>query len=682
MAKILVIVESPAKAKTIGQYLGSKYDVRASVGHVRDLPKSRLGVDVDKEFEPSYIIPKEKKKVVNELKKAVKDASALYLATDPDREGEAISWHLVQATAPDKKKKVFRVVFQEITKDAVAEAFKQPREIDMHLVNAQQARRVLDRLVGYKISPLLWKKVRRGLSAGRVQSAVLKMIVDRERQIQGFVPVEYWSIDAELNKEPLKSKQKPFKAALVGRPGKVQKKLTIGSSDETKIITDELETASYSVFDIKHKETHRQPAPPFITSTLQQESWRKLKLESKRTMAIAQQLYEGLSLGDKGTEGLITYMRTDSTRVSASAIADTRTYIAKKYGADYVPKSARLFLKKSKRAQEAHEAVRPSSVLREPAAIKNYLTRDQFRLYELIWKRMVASQMAAALIGTDNIDIHAKSISSDATYLLRVTDSKVKFQGFLALYSESTDETDEDDGKKDPLPKLTKGEILKLVKLYPEQHFTQPPPRFTEATIVKALEENGIGRPSTYAPILSIIQGRGYAHKLKGSFVPEEIGLLVNDLLNQHFGDIVDPGFTAHIEDELDEIASGQQQWVPLIKEFYETFDKDLQKADKAIEKIKIPDEPTDEVCDTCGNPMVIKRGRFGKFMACSAFPKCKKTKSILQTTGIKCPQCGEGDVVERRSKKGSKFYGCSTFPKCGFTSTKKPAALKSEVAK
>jgi DNA topoisomerase-1 len=682
MAKKLVIVESPAKAKTIGQYLGNKYDVRASVGHVRDLPKSKLGVDIEKEFEPSYLIPKEKKKVVNELKKAVKDASALYLATDPDREGEAISWHLVQATVPDKKTKVYRVVFQEITKEAVAEAFKQLREIDMHLVDAQQARRVLDRLVGYKISPLLWKKVRRGLSAGRVQSAVLKMIVDRERQILAFVPQEYWSIDAELNKETPAAKQKPFKASLIGRAGKGQKKLTISSADESKKFTNELKKATYSVADIRHKETNRQPAPPFITSTLQQESWRKLKFDSRRTMAVAQQLYEGLAIGNEGTVGLITYMRTDSTRVSASAIADTRSYIAKEYGPNYVPKSARMFSKKSKGAQEAHEAIRPSSVLRSPNHIKNHITRDQYRLYDLIWKRMVASQMAAALIGTDNVDIHAKSTISEPTYLLRVSASKVKFAGFLALYSESSDELNEDDRKKVSLPKLTKDEVLKLIKLYPEQHFTQPPPRYTEATIVKALEENGIGRPSTYAPILSIVQGRGYAHKVRGTFVPEDIDLLVSDLLSEHFGDIVDSGFTAHIEDELDEIASGEQKWVPVIGEFYQAFEKDLQKADQAIEKIKIQDEPTDEVCDKCSSPMVIKQGRFGKFMACSAFPECKNTKSILQTTGIKCPQCDKGDVVERRSKKGSKFYGCSTFPTCSLTSAKKPAAPKSEVTK
>jgi len=683
MAKKLVIVESPAKAKTIGQFLGSKYVVKASVGHIRDLPKSKLGVDVENDFEPQYLIPKDKRKVVNELKKAVKEASSLFLATDPDREGEAISWHLVQATDPDKKTSVHRVVFQEITKEAVAAAFKRPREIDMHLVNAQQARRVLDRLVGYKLSPLLWKKVRRGLSAGRVQSAVLKMIVDREREIQGFIPVEYWVMEAELAKEgPSKSKQKSFKAALVGYAGKGKTKLTISNGNDAKRITKELEAASYKVADVKYKETRRQPAAPFITSTLQQESWRKLKFDSKRTMAISQQLYEGLTIGNEGIVGLITYMRTDSTRVSASAIADTRTYIAKKYGADYVPKSARVFVRKSKGAQEAHEAIRPSSVFRDPDSIKKHLSRDQYRLYDLIWKRMVASQMAPAIIGTETVDINAKAANSDTAYLFRAADANVKFTGFLALYTEGKDEFDEDELKKAPLPKLTKAEMLKLIKLYPEQRFTQPPSRYTEATIVKALEENGVGRPSTYAPILSIIQGRGYAQRIKGSFVPEEIGMLVSDLLNEHFADIVNLGFTAHIEDELDEIAKAQQQWVPIIKEFYKTFDKDLKKADIAIDKVKIEAKPTDEVCDKCGSPMVIKRGRYGDFMACSAFPNCKNTKSVLQTTGVKCPQCGEGEIVERRSKKGKRFYGCSTFPKCDYTSTRKPVAPKSEVVK
>ena len=681
MAKKLVIVESPAKAKTIGQFLGSKYVVKASVGHVRDLPKSKLGVDVENNFEPQYLIPREKRKVINELKKAVKDASALYLATDPDREGEAISWHLVQATEPDKKMRVHRVVFHEITKEAVAEAFNQTREIDMHLVNAQQARRVLDRLVGYKLSPLLWKKVRRGLSAGRVQSAVLKMIVDREREIQGFKPVEYWGMEAELAKDAsAKGKRKPFKATLLGYVGKAKKKFAISNEDDAKKITKELEAASYRVADVKYKETRRQPAAPFITSTLQQESWRKLKYDSKRTMSIAQQLYEGLAIGNEGTVGLITYMRTDSIKVSASAIADARSYIAHKYGSNFVPKTARLFSRKAKGAQEAHEAIRPSSVYREPDSIKKYLSRDQYRLYDLIWKRMVASQMAAAVIGKDTVDIHAKA--ANIAYLFRATDAKVKFGGFLVLYTEGKDELEEDELKKPLLPKLSKDEDLELIKLYPEQRFTQPPSRYTEATIVKALEENGVGRPSTYAPILSIIQGRGYAHRVKGSFVPEEIGMLVSDLLNEHFADIVNLGFTAHIEDELDGIANAEQQWVPIIKEFYETFDKDLKKADVAIAKVVIADKPTDEVCDKCGSPMVIKRGRYGDFMACSAFPNCKNTKSVLQTTGVKCPQCGEGEIVERRSKKEKKFYGCSTFPKCDYTSTRKPAASKSEVTK
>jgi len=682
MTKKVVIVESPAKARTISQYLDGRYTVMASVGHVRDLPKSKLGINIDKGFAPSYVIPKEKQKIVKELKKVAADASALYLATDPDREGEAISWHLVQAIAPDKSTDVHRVIFQEITKDAVTEAFSQPRQIDLHLVNAQQARRILDRLVGYKISPLLWKKVRRGLSAGRVQSAVLKMIVDRERQIEQFVPVEYWNIEADLAKAGDKSEEKTFKARLFGTAGKANKKFKISNKTESRKTMQELQTASFEIAGIKHKESHRQPAPPFITSTLQQEAWRKLKIDSKRTMALAQQLYEGLPIGGEGTVGLITYMRTDSTRVSAAAVADARRYIADKYGSNFVPNTARAFSGKSKGTQDAHEAIRPTSIGRDPQLIKSHLTRDQYRLYELIWKRMVASQMSPALIGNDNIDIHAIAKGSKTTYLLRTASSKVKFAGYLLIYSEGTDDTEEDDSDRDRvLPQLNKGEVLKLIKLTDEQRFTQPPPRYTESTIIKALEENGIGRPSTYAPILSIIQSRGYAHKDKGNFVPEQIGILVNDLLNDYFADIVSPGFTAHIESDLDAIASGEQKWVPVIEQFYETFDNDLKKADKAIEKVKIADEPTDEICDLCGSPMVIKQGRYGRFAACSAFPKCKNTKSILQSTGVKCPQCGEGDVVERRSKKGKKFYGCSMFPKCNFTSTRKPKAT-SEVAK
>ena len=634
MAKKLVIVESPAKARTIDQFLDGKYIVKASVGHIRDLPKSKLGVDIENEFKPEYVIPKAKKKVIAELRKAVKGASELYLATDPDREGEAISWHLVEATQPDKKTQVHRVVFHEITKEAVAAAFDQTREIDMRLVNAQQARRVLDRLVGYKLSPLLWRKVRKGLSAGRVQSAVLKMIVDREREIQGFKPIEHWVMEADLSKEtPVKTKEKPLRATLIGYAGKGKKNLVVPSKSDAQKLELELVAALYKVADVKYKETRRKPAAPFITSTLQQDSWRKLKLSSKRVMSIAQQLYEGLTIGDEGTVGLITYMRTDSTKVSASAMADTRAYIAKKYGSNFVPQSARKFSRKAKGAQEAHEAIRPSSVYREPDSIKQYLSGDQYKLYDLIWKRMVASQMSAAIIGTDVVDIHAKAKHSDTEYLFRATDSNIKFSGFLALYRESKDDPDEDELKKVPLPKLSKQEPLKLIKLYPEQRFTKAPPRYSEATIIRALEENGVGRPSTYAPILSIILGRGYAQRVKGSFVPEEIGILVSDLLNEHFADIVDLGFTAHIENELDEIANAGHQWVPIIKEFYETFDEDLKKADITIKRVKIEAKPTDEVCDKCGSPMVIRHGRRGDFMACSAFPKCKNTKNADGTS-------------------------------------------------
>jgi len=667
MVRKLVIVESPAKAKTVSQLLGSRYTVKASIGHVRDLPKSQLGVDVENGFAPHYLIPRKKKKVVKELKRAAKDASSVYLATDPDREGEAISWHLVQAVELGQMP-VHRVVFHEVTKEAIDEAFHHPRNIDIRLVNAQQARRILDRLVGYKISPLLWKKVRRGLSAGRVQSVALRMVVDRERQIQGFTPVEYWSIEAELARKG--AKPSSFRAALIGFLG-VPEKLEIHNKEETDKLTADLERASYRVAEVHRKEVPRQPAPPFITSTLQQEAWRKLKFTSKRTMALAQQLYEGLPIGQGGALGLITYMRTDSTRVAPSALTEARAYIAGKYGANFVPKSARIFAKKAKGAQEAHEAIRPTSVKREPEQLRPYLTGDQFKVYELIWKRMVASQMAAARLDTVSVDVAAKSTASGAEYLLRATSSTIKFPGFLILYSEGKDEMESEEGKR-PLPELSKGQSLKLLGLFPEQHFTQPPPRYTEATLIKALEENGIGRPSTYAPILSTIQERGYVQKRGGRFQPQELGLVVNDLLIEHFPNIVDLGFTAQMEEGLDEIARGQQEWVPMIQGFYEPFEKAVERAAIALPTVKVADEPTDETCELCGSPMVIKQGRYGKFMACSGYPKCRNTKPLLITIGVSCPQCG-GQLVKRRSKRGRTFYGCANFPKCDFTSWEKP---------
>lgn len=662
MSKSLVIVESPAKAKTVSRMLGNSYSVKACVGHVRDLPRSRLGVDVEEGFTPKYVVPKEKKTVVKQIGEAAKKASSVYLATDPDREGEAISWHLIQAAQLDDMP-LKRVVFHEITKEALTDAFRHPRGIDIDLVNAQQARRILDRLVGYKLSPLLWRKVRRGLSAGRVQSVALRMIVDREREIEGFVPKEYWSIDAELKKMAGKDS---FKATLLGLSD--GKKIEIGSQDEAEGIAAELEKASYAVAQVRKKEISRGPAPPFITSTLQQEGWRKLRFTAKHTMAIAQQLYEGLPVGEEGSVGLITYMRTDSTRVASSALNEARAYIKDKYGANFLPPRPRIFAKKAKAAQEAHEAIRPTSVWREPDAIKRYLNRDQFRLYELIWKRMVASQMSPALLDTTSVDIEAKN---EKSYLLRATSSLIKFPGFTILYSEGKDEAEAEGGKK-PLPELAKGESLKLLALFPEQHFTQPPPRYTEATLVKALEERGIGRPSTYAPILSTIKERGYVERADGRFQPLELGFVVSELLTEHFPDIVDLGFTAQMEDGLDQIARGERSWAPFLQDFYHPFEKSLKTAEERMEKIKVVDEPTDETCEQCGRPMVIKLGRYGRFIACTGYPECRNTKPLLVKIGVECPKCG-GDLVQRQTKKRRTFYGCANYPDCDFATNSRP---------
>ncbi len=668
MAKRLVIVESPAKAKTVSRMLGSGYSVKASVGHVRDLPRKWLGVDVKGSFTPKYEVPKEKRAVVKEINETAKKASAVYLATDPDREGEAISWHLVQAAKLDSMP-LKRVVFHELTEEAVAEAFRHPREIDMDLVHAQQARRILDRLVGYKISPLLCQKVRRGLSAGRVQSVALRMIVDREREIEGFIPREYWSIDAQLEKIATKE---VFTATLLGFMD--GKKIDIGSREEAERIVSQLKHASYTVAQVRKKEVARQPAPPFTTSTLQQEGWRKLRLSAKRTMALAQQLYEGLPIGKEGSVGLITYMRTDSVRVAHSALEETRAFIKGKYGAKFLPPHPRIFRKKVKGAQEAHEAIRPTSIRREPEAIKGYLTRDQFRLYELIWKRMVSSQMSPALLDTTAVDIEAmreKREKGEKSYLLRATSSTMKFPGFTILYSEGRDEA-EDEQEKAPLPELVKGEPLKLLRLFPEQHFTQPPYRYTEATLVKALEERGIGRPSTYAPILSTIQGRSYVAQDGGRFCPTELGLLVSDMLCEHFPDIVDFGFTAQMEEGLDRIAQGRMKWVPFLEEFYNPFEKTLQAAREQMARVKIADEPTDEVCTLCGRAMVIKLGRYGRFLACSGYPECKNTKPLLVKIGVTCPKCGS-ELVVRQSRKKRIFYGCSGYPDCDFTISDRP---------
>jgi len=669
MKKNLVIVESPAKARTLGKILGKGYSLKASMGHIRDLPRGRLGVDIENGFVPKYVVPRAKNKIVRELKQAAKTASTVYLATDPDREGEAISWHLAEVTKSNKTP-FRRVVFHEITKEAIERAFKHPRSIDTQLVNAQQARRVLDRLVGYKISPLLWQKVRRGLSAGRVQSVTLKIIVDREREIQKFIPVEYWTIEAELAREIPAIEVIPFRAMLIGFFDGT--KLDIHNQEEATEIIDELKQASYSVIKVRTKKVTRQPAPPFITSTLQQEAWRKLHFSAKQTMAIAQQLYEGLPIGNEGRVGLITYMRTDSTQVARSAIVETRDVISKKYGAQFVPPHARSFVGRVKGAQEAHEAIRPTRIRREPSLIKSYLTATQFRLYEIIWKRMVASQMSAALFDNTTVDIKARCSASKTDYLFRTSCSVSTFPGFIILYTEGKDETEQEEGKSSLLPQLKKGDELTLLGLFPEQHFTQPPPRFTEATLIKMLEQWGIGRPSTYAPILSTIQGREYATKTRGSFHPTELGFVVNDLLAQHFANIINIKFTAQMEDGLDEVAQESGDWVHLVQDFYTPFEESLNNASQLMEKVKLTDEVTDEICPKCGKPMVVKFGRYGKFLACSGYPECKSTKPFQVKVGVKCPECGS-ELVEKISKRKRIFYGCSNYPKCTFATNLRP---------
>ena len=667
--KKLVMVESPAKARTLSKILGKDYSLKASLGHVRDLPKSRLGVDIEHGFTPKYAVPREKSKIVRELKQAVKNASTVYLATDPDREGEAISWHLVEVTKSNKTP-YRRVVFHEITKEAIERAFKHPRAIDMQLVNAQQARRILDRLVGYKISPWLWQKVRRGLSAGRVQSVTLRIIVDREREIEKFVSVEYWTIEAELTKEIPAAEVAAFRAMLIGLIDGT--KLGLHDKEEADEICDELKQASYRVIKVKTKKVTRQPAPPFITSTLQQEAWRKLHFTTKQTMAIAQQLYEGLPIGDEGSVGLITYMRTDSTRVAYSAIVEAREFIKSKFGPQFIPPHARSFVRSAKWIQEAHEAIRPTKVRREPSLIKPYLTATQFKLYELIWKRMVASQMAAALFDNTTVDIEAKCPDSKTDYLFRASSSVSKFPGFIILYTEGKDEVEKEGGKSSLLPRLEKGDELKLLGLFPEQHFTQPPPRFTEATLVKMLEQWGIGRPSTYAPTLSTIQERGYVAKTNGNFQPTELGFVVNDLLVKHFANIVDIEFTARMEEELDEIANANRDWVHTIQDFYTPFEESLKNAAQLADKVRLTDELTEEICPQCGKPLVIKFGRYGKFLACSGYPECKHTKPFQVKIGVNCPECGS-ELVEKVSKKKRTFYGCSNYPNCRFATNFKP---------
>lgn len=664
--KSLVIVESPAKARTLSRILGNKYNLKASMGHIRDLPKSRLGVDIENGFEPKYVVPRSKSKTVKELKDAGKKVGTIYLATDPDREGEAIAWHLASIIQQDGTR-FERVVFHEITEEAVLEAFKHTHSIDMHLVDAQQARRVLDRLVGYKLSPLLWQKVRRGLSAGRVQSVALRIIVEREREIEKFIPEEFWVIEAELTKEA--SNNNSFRAQLVSLFDGT--KLVIDNQEKAEMVKGKLEEAKYTVSKVKTKKVIRQPAPPFITSTLQQEAWYKLRFSAEQTMMLAQQLYEGLPLGKEESVGLITYMRTDSTNVARSAIAETRAFINEKYGTAYVPPHARVFRQAVRGAQEAHEAIRPTKIHRTPDTVKPYLAANQFKLYQLIWNRMVASQMAAAIYDNTTVEIEARNINSRDNYLLRTSSSVNRFPGFTILYNREEGKTEEE-ASRTPLPLMIKDDVLKLVELFSEQRFTQPPPRYTEASLIRMLEERGIGRPSTYASIMLAIKGREYVTKTSGIFKPTELGIVVTDMLIKNFPDIVDIDFTARMEDDLDEIAGQKKKWIDVVQNFYTPFDNDLKKASTGIEKIETPLELTDEKCEKCGRPMAVKIGRFGKFLACTGYPECKSTRTYQIKTGIKCPECG-GELIQRFNKKRQLFYGCNNYPECNFAVNSKP---------
>ena len=662
----LVIVESPAKAKTVGRYLGRGYTVRASVGHVRDLLKSQLSVDVENNFTPKYRVPNEKKEVVKELKKLAQKAEEVYLATDPDREGESISWHLLEA-AEIERERAKRVEFHEITEPAVRDAFSNPRHINMDLVDAQQARRILDRLVGYSISPILWEKVRGRLSAGRVQSVALRLIVEREREIESFVPVEYWSIHAEFKPEGLAS-------TFIAKLAKIDDQdIELPNEDVVRPILIDMETAAYSVTKVKRGERRRKPSAPFTTSTLQQEASRKLGYTAKRTMALAQGLYEGQDVGNGGATGLITYMRTDSTNISASAQSEAREYIRAKYGKDYLPSEPPQYKKRSANAQEAHEAIRPTSVIREPEQVKEYLEPAMFKLYRLIWQRFVASQMEAAVYDTLQVEVIGKSSGNE--YLLRASGSSVKFAGFLVVYEEAKNEDikTEDDEENVKIPaEVVEGQRQELVRLIPEQHFTQPPPRYSEALLVQALEEDGIGRPSTYAPTISTIQQRGYVVREEKRLIPTDIGMQVNDLMVQYFPDIVDYQFTARMEEDLDMIANGQAEWTEVMHEFYQPFVEDLKKAQAEMPVTKSGPEPIGRICPEDGGELVIRYGRFGKFISCSNFPKCRYTEPWLEKIGVKCPKDG-GELVEKKTRKGRTFYGCANYPNCDFTSWKKP---------
>ncbi|WP_421038289.1 type I DNA topoisomerase [Streptococcus hyointestinalis] len=646
--KNLVIVESPAKAKTIEKYLGRNYRVVASVGHIRDLKKSSMSIDFDNNYEPQYINIRGKGPLINDLKKEAKKAKNVFLASDPDREGEAISWHLAHILDLDPKAKN-RVVFNEITKDAVKNAFVEPREIDMNLVDAQQARRVLDRIVGYSISPILWKKVKKGLSAGRVQSVALKLIIDRENEIKAFKPEEYWTIDGAFKKGTRK-----FNASFYGLDGKKHK---LQTNDDVKEVLARIKGDDFNVDKVEKKERRRNAPLPYTTSSLQQDAANKINFRTRKTMMVAQQLYEGISLGKSGTQGLITYMRTDSTRISPVAQNDAANFITERFGEKYSKHGSRV--KNSASAQDAHEAIRPSNVQQTPESIAKYLDKDQLKLYTLIWNRFVASQMTAAVFDTMKVTLSQNGV------IFTANGSQVKFDGYLAVYNDSD--------KNKMLPDMKEGDTVKKVTTQPEQHFTQPPARYSEATLIKTLEENGVGRPSTYAPTLETIQKRYYVTLSAKRFEPTELGEIVNSLIVEFFPDIVDVAFTAEMETKLDEVELGKEQWQKVIDRFYKPFEKELEKAESEMEKIQIKDEPAGFDCDVCGSPMVIKLGRYGKFYACSNFPECHNTKAITKEIGVTCPLCHKGQVIERKTKRNRIFYGCDRYPECEFTSWDKP---------
>lgn len=649
----LVIVESPTKAKTIERYLGKNFKVVASKGHLRDLPKSKMGVDIEHNYEPHYISIRGKGDLIKSLKKEAAKADAVYLASDPDREGEAIAWHLAHLLGLDLNAPI-RVEFNEITKDAIKEAFKNPRKIDMDLVDAQQARRILDRLVGYTLSPILWKKVKKGLSAGRVQSIAVKLIIDRENEIKAFVPEEYWTLEGQFKKE-----KKAFTANYYGTTAE---KATLEKEKTVKAVMSELsEKKPFTVTKVTKKERKRNPAAPFTTSSLQQDASNRLNFRTRKTMMVAQQLYEGVSLGRSGSVGLITYMRTDSTRISASAQNEASEFIEKEFGKEYCLTSKRA-VKNADGAQDAHEAIRPSSVLRTPDSIASYLTKDQLKLYTLIWSRFVASQMTAAVYDTVQVDLEQNN------HVFKANGSTIKFAGYQKVYQDNAEAK-----KGNVLPEMQVGDEVQLAKLNPEQHFTQPPARYSEATLIKTLEEIGVGRPSTYAPTIETIQKRYYVKLVSKRFEPTELGYVVHQMIEQYFPNIVDTHFTASMEDNLDLVEEGKEEWVQVIDKFYQPFKVEVDKAEVEIEKVQIKDEPAGFNCEKCGHPMVIKLGRFGKFYACSNFPECHHTQAIVKDIGITCPTCGKGKVIERKSKKNRLFYGCDRYPECEFVSWDKP---------